>query len=85
MLYKKIRQSSFHWVPLFPRLRGHFAEFLRESYLDPLSICLLTHLCRFRVQVLINLLQLKIKLVFQVFLGRIRIFINALKILNIVI
>ena len=25
-------------VPLLPKLRGHFAEFLRESYLAPLSI-----------------------------------------------
>ena len=24
-------------VPLLPKLRGHFAEFLRESYLAPLS------------------------------------------------
>ena len=27
-----------HWAPLLPKLRGHFAEFLRESYLAPLSI-----------------------------------------------
>jgi hypothetical protein len=26
------------WAPLLPKLRGHFAEFLRESYLAPLSI-----------------------------------------------
>jgi hypothetical protein len=26
------------WEPLLPKLRGHFAEFLRESYLAPLSI-----------------------------------------------
>ena len=25
-------------VPLLPKLRGYFAEFLRESYLAPLSI-----------------------------------------------
>ena len=25
-------------APLLPKLRGHFAEFLRESYLAPLSI-----------------------------------------------
>ena len=25
-------------VPLLPKLRGHFAEFLRESYLAPLGI-----------------------------------------------
>ena len=25
-------------VPLFPKLRGYFAEFLRESYLAPLGI-----------------------------------------------
>ena len=60
----KIGQFPLRWVPLFPRLRDYFAEFLRESYLDPLSICLLTHLCRFRVQVLINFLQLKVKRIF---------------------
>jgi hypothetical protein len=27
-----------HRVPLLPKLRGYFAEFLRESYLAPLSI-----------------------------------------------
>ena len=27
-----------HWAPLLPKLRGHFAEFLRESYLAPLGI-----------------------------------------------
>ena len=26
------------WAPLLPKLRGHFAEFLRESYLAPLGI-----------------------------------------------
>ncbi len=26
------------WAPLLPKLRGHFAEFLRESYLAPFSI-----------------------------------------------
>jgi hypothetical protein len=26
------------WAPLLPKLRGHFAEFLRESYLAPLSL-----------------------------------------------
>ena len=26
------------WAPLLPKLRSHFAEFLRESYLAPLSI-----------------------------------------------
>ncbi len=30
---------------LLPKLRSHFAEFLRESYLAPLST-LPTHLCR---------------------------------------
>jgi len=25
-------------APLLPKLRGHFAEFLRESYLAPLGI-----------------------------------------------
>ena len=25
-------------APLLPKLQGHFAEFLRESYLAPLSI-----------------------------------------------
>ena len=29
-------------VPLLPKLRGYFAEFLRESYLAPLSILYLT-------------------------------------------
>ena len=30
------------WVPLLPKLRGHFAEFLNHSYLDRLSILYLT-------------------------------------------
>ena len=30
--------SPFYWAPLLPKLRGYFAEFLRESYLAPLSI-----------------------------------------------
>ena len=29
-------------VPLLPKLRGHFAEFLNHSYLDRLSILYLT-------------------------------------------
>ena len=28
----------YEGAPLLPKLRGHFAEFLRESYLAPLSI-----------------------------------------------
>ena len=34
----KIDQSPLQRVPLLPKLRGYFAEFLRESYLAPLSI-----------------------------------------------
>ena len=30
--------ATFLKVPLLPKLRGYFAEFLRESYLAPLSI-----------------------------------------------
>jgi hypothetical protein len=30
--------AAFLKAPLLPKLRGHFAEFLRESYLAPLSI-----------------------------------------------
>jgi hypothetical protein len=30
--------ATLYRVPLLPKLRGHFAEFLRESYLAPLSI-----------------------------------------------
>ena len=30
--------ATFLKVPLLPKLRGYFAEFLRESYLTPLSI-----------------------------------------------
>ena len=30
--------ATFRKVPLLPKLRGYFAEFLRESYLAPLSI-----------------------------------------------
>ncbi len=30
--------DHFSVVPLLPKLRGHFAEFLRESYLAPLGI-----------------------------------------------
>jgi hypothetical protein len=33
--------------PLLPKLRGHFAEFLRESSLARLSAFTLAHLCRF--------------------------------------
>lgn len=34
--------SSPGWVPLLPKLRGHFAEFLNHSSLDRLSILYLT-------------------------------------------
>ena len=34
--------SSPEWVPLLPKLRGHFAEFLNHSSLDRLSILYLT-------------------------------------------
>ncbi len=30
--------SLFREAPLLPKLRGHLAEFLRESYLAPLGI-----------------------------------------------
>ena len=30
--------ATFLKVPLLPKLRGYFAEFLRESYLAPLGI-----------------------------------------------
>ena len=30
--------ATLYRVPLLPKLRGYFAEFLRESYLAPLSI-----------------------------------------------
>ena len=37
-------------APLLPKLRGHFAEFLNESFLAPLSILYLAYLCRFAVR-----------------------------------
>ena len=37
-------------VPLLPKLRGHFAEFLRESYLAPLSILYLPTCVGYMVQ-----------------------------------
>ena len=36
--------------PLLPKLRGYFAEFLREVSLARLSALTLTHLCRFAVR-----------------------------------
>ena len=36
--------------PLLPKLRGYFAEFLREVSLARLSALTLTHLCRFTVR-----------------------------------
>ena len=38
--------------PLLPKLRGHFAEFLRESSLARLSAFTLAHLCRLSVRAL---------------------------------
>jgi len=37
-------------APLLPKLRGHFAEFLNQSYLDHLRIFVLTYLCWFAVR-----------------------------------
>ena len=39
--------------PLLPKLRGHFAEFLRESFLARLSAFTLAHLCRLSVRALL--------------------------------
>ena len=39
--------------PLLPKLRGHFAEFLRESSLARLSAFTLAHLCRLSVRALL--------------------------------
>ncbi len=33
-----VAAAGYNPAPLLPKLRGHFAEFLRESYLAPLSI-----------------------------------------------
>ena len=46
------RSKSFHVreAPLLPKLRGYFAEFLRESSLTPLSVITLAYLCRFAVR-----------------------------------
>ncbi len=38
----RVQDSSPDKVPLLPKLRGHFAEFLNHSYLDRLSILYLT-------------------------------------------
>ena len=39
--------------PLLPKLRGHFAEFLRESSLARLSALTLAHLCWLSVRALV--------------------------------
>ena len=33
-----VAAAGYNPAPLLPKLRGHFAEFLRESYLAPLGI-----------------------------------------------
>ncbi len=38
---------TVHAGPLLPKLRGYFAEFLRESSLARLSALTLAYLCRF--------------------------------------
>ncbi|KAL4643636.1 hypothetical protein ACB092_02G106400 [Castanea dentata] len=47
------RQPPYMEAPLLPKLRGYFAEFLRESCLAPLGILYLPTLCRFWVQRLV--------------------------------
>ena len=42
-------------VPLLPKLRGHFAEFLNEGYSRAPEDTLLAYLCRFAVRAPINL------------------------------
>lgn len=46
-------KPTVHTGPLLPKLRGHFAEFLRESSLARLSAFTLAHLCRLSVRALL--------------------------------
>ena len=50
-------QGSLHsiGVPLLPKLRGHFAEFLNEGYSRAPEDTLLAYLCRFAVRAPISL------------------------------
>ena len=54
--------ATLYRAPLLPKLRGYFAEFLRESYLAPLSILYLPTCVGFRYRHLMLM-------VFRNFLG----------------
>jgi hypothetical protein len=60
---------SYEEAPLLPKLRGHFAEFLRESYLAPLGILYLPTCVGFGYRCILIGILIGLLYVVRAFLG----------------